>query len=268
MTTLPTVSLDHNPAVLDATWLPNDSPFDELTDLAVAHVALLEELNEQARQRAALRGKFSHEDELREAQVVQAHRRGMDEPPDRRTPQHKRDEQMQRLVDQTRMKMHVLEDLVARIVSVIQNHENEWVQSMLEEEHGTRQRVLDLRAELAEAERLAAETPKLRMWIERTAKNQPGRHLQWRYLANPPTTDLLKIANEGRSRANSIPSQHMSQDLARTGGTVVDDHDPKPEDYADETVDYSSHTYLSQLDEALRDHATKRLAGESAPGAL
>jgi hypothetical protein len=119
-----------------------------------------------------------------------------------------------------------------------------------------------LRAELARAEADAMQTPKLRMWIERTAKNRPGYHVHWSALANPPTTDLLKIANEGVNRATSIPSSALRQEEA------TETEAQTPDDYADETLDYSSEAYLSQLDEALRDHAIKRLAGENAPGGM
>ena len=43
MTTLPTVSLDHNPAVLRKDWLPPDTQFDDLNEAAAAHQALLAE---------------------------------------------------------------------------------------------------------------------------------------------------------------------------------------------------------------------------------
>jgi hypothetical protein len=264
MTTLPTVALNDNPAVLDHTWLPHDTQFEELNDLAVAHRALIEELNELSRERARLRGKHEQEDQDREQAVIQAHRAGESEPPDKRTASAKREASLEASREQSRLKVKILEDLVARIVATIQEREREWMQSILEDEHRARQRVSDLRAELAKAEQVFEQTPKLRMWIERTALNRPGRHIQWRYLATPPTTDLLKIANEGRSPANSIPSPALTKEAT----TPLNDRDPKPEDYADETLDYSSEAYLSQLDEALRNHAKKRLAGESAPGAL
>lgn len=264
MTTLPTVDLNNNPALLRDDWLPTDTQFDELNDLAATHRALLEELNELARQRAALKGQFEREDEAQQAALLDAHREGVDQPKlPKRTPPSKREEVLEASREQSRLKIGVLEDLVARIVARVQEREGEWCEVLGGEEREAAQRVEDLRRELEEAIATSQATPKLRMWVERTARNRPGMHLQWSALANPPTTDLLKIANEGRTRGNSIPSMALTkQEVQDAGGEVT------PDDYADETLDYSSEAYLSQLDEALREHAMKRLAGGSAPGGM
>ena len=153
--------------------------------------------------------------------------------------------------------MRILEDLVARIVATVQEHAGEWCDAVLADEHEARQRVAQSREELARVEQDAARTPKLRHWIERTARIRPGYHVHWGALANPPSTDLLKIANQGRSRANSIPSAELAKQEVQETNEVPD--------YEDETLDYSSVSYLNQMDEALRQHAESAI-GESATG--
>ena len=122
-----------------------------------------------------------------------------------------------------------------------------------------------MKSQLAEAEEVASRTPDLRVWLERTAKNRPGFHLQWSWFENKPTTDLLEIANEGRNRFNSAPSYAR---IAEEQGGDATKEARDPGDFEDETLDYTSDTYINQLDEQLQAHARKRRVGSATPGGM
>jgi len=275
MTTLPAVALEenpilaNNPAVLRPDWLPADGPFDDLTDAHAAHVVLLQEIEDLQRQRGQLVGKFEQEDEDYQRAQATAYLNG-DDPKrlPKRTPQDKRDEQITAVWEQLLSKARVFGELVTRIIRTVKEHEREWCSAIAGDEHAARRRVEQLRQELAAAEAFATTTPKLRLWIERTAKDRPGYHLHWGALANPPTTDLLKIANEGRSAANSIPSQALAAEQTHDPDQEVERVNQVP-DYDDEVaVDYSSPEYLATLDRSLREHVKKRRVGSAAPGGM
>jgi hypothetical protein len=59
----------------------------------------------------------------------------------------------------------------------------------------------------------------------------------------------------------------MQQADQRNGGGVVEDNPGDP-DFSNETMDYTSDTYLDTLDEGLREHVKQRRAGGAAPGGL
>jgi hypothetical protein len=262
-----TVELEQNPAVVRRDWLPSNTPFDALNELHDEHVATLDDIRQITGEYHALLAVYQGEDDRALEAQREAYSAGTTPKLPKRTPQATRDERLRELNERGSVVQQHLRDLVTEAVATIIAHEQEWGDVLRQEERVARQRVNELRQELAEAERIAARTPDLRTWIERTARNQPGGHLHWGWLEHQrPTTDLLPIANQGVNRGNSIPSQALRHQQ-ESGGGVATDEKGVP-DYSDETMDYSSDSYLNQLDESLREHARNRRAGTTTPGGL
>lgn len=265
-----TVDLEQNPAVVRRDWLPSSTPFDALNELHDEHIATLDDLKQVGAKYRALVAQYEAEDDRALEAQRAAYRNGDDSSKvPKRTPQATRDERLREVNERGQVVQQHLRDLIAEAVASIIEHEGEWCDVLRQDEYEARRRVEQLRRELAQAEAAAAQAPDLRTWIERTARNRPGYHLHWGWFEHKkPTTDLLKIANEGRTRFNSMPSQALKRQLESSGGGVAVDDNKGVPDYSDETVDYSSDEYINTLDEGLREHARKRRAGTSQPGGM
>ena len=286
MTPLPhtTVPMEPNRMVVMRTdWLPTESPFEELTELAEEHRATLEDLRKVNTEIRHLTTKYDKEDEQAVEAMRQAYLDGADDPkPPKRTPQMERDAKLLALKDKSHIVQESLQVLIEEIVQTIQEHEEEWCDVLRAGELEAQQKVLALREQLVIAEAEALRQPDMRDWVMRTAKNRAGWHIMWSwYMDKEKTTptDLLTIANSGRNRQNSQPSAALSAET-----TATTDVRPDPDDvragggvdrtttaipsYDDETLDYGSPDYLERLDAELRAHVAKQRTGTAAPGGM
>jgi hypothetical protein len=235
-----------------------------LTELHEDHVDTLNDLRRVSADIHAARAAYQQEDDRALEQARQAYSEGKDAPTPKRTPQIKREEHLRTLEDRAQIVMESLRVLVAEIVQQVQLHEDEWSDQLRTTEAEAAQKVQELRRQLQAAEQEAEQAPDLRNWIQRTAKNLPGNHLHWGWFTSEkPTTDVLKITNEGRSLFNSRPSEALKEEmLQKQGGGLVDNGD-EPTDPEDQTVDYTSESYINQLDDQLRDYVRNRQASET-----
>ena len=262
-----TVDLEQNPAVVRRDWVPDSTPWSVLNQLHDEHVQTLNDLSQISAEYHTLRAKYEMEDD----QALEAQQRAYSNGDDatklpKRTPQGTRTTRLNELMERGKVVQAHLRELVNRIVSTVIQHELDWTDELRQGEYRANEQVKELKAQLAEAQEVAEHTPDLRTWLERTAKNRTGDHLHFGWFSSKPTTDLLTISNEGRSKFNSIPSNALLAE--EQGGGIDKEHPSKTTEYDDETLDYSSDEYIDQLDEQLRDHARKRRVGSATPGGM
>jgi len=250
------VVLANSPAVYKPEWLPPDTGFEELEELRQDHVALLTELRDLGRVRLELEWAYEQEDNDALARQRQAARDGKPEPKlPKRTAPEAREAALAELNERTRSRRAIFGDLVNDIVATIQDHRDEWCAQLGEGEAAAQAHVEDLRRQLAEAEAVAAAAPRLRMWVERTALNRSGWHVDWKSLSQPVAT-MLEIANRGGNfAAPPVP-------LPTAGGGVDPDTHAVP-DYSDETIDYSSAEYQQALERTIGDWNRRQTPSET-----
>jgi phosphopantetheine adenylyltransferase len=237
---------EQNPAVRRKDWLPCDTPFDDLNALHDQHVALLEAQSDIGLERWVLEASYEAEDKGQAKS---------------RTPQSKRADALDAIVDRAKQATLALYQFVEDAVATIQDHESEWCLELLANEQEAADRVEEARQALARAEADVEAAPKLRTWVERTAVDRQGWHLHWGWFGTTPTTDVLTIANEGM-----VPNAPPSEALRREREA----QDPNAElpDYSDETHDYDSPDYQQELDRTIGGLVRGRRPGSATPGGI
>ncbi len=173
-----------------------------LNQLHDEHVQTLNDLSQISAEYHTLRAKYEMEDD----QALEAQQRAYSNGDDatklpKRTPQGTRTTRLNELMERGKVVQAHLRELVNRIVSTVIQHELDWTDELRQGEYRANEQVKELKAQLAEAQEVAEHTPDLRTWLERTAKNRTGDHLHFGWFSSKPTTDLLTISNEGRSRS-------------------------------------------------------------------
>ena len=263
--TIPRI-LEDSPAVVKEDWLPADTEFDALTELASEHRDTLADLRDISAQIHSLRARYQQEDDAALEAQRRAYATGEDPQIPKRTSNAAREKALQELTERGTIAQEHLREVASEVIATVQANIDHWSDVLRGHEAEAQAKVHDLRAQLAAVEAEAAQAPDLRVWLERTARGKPGQLVHWGWWQHEkPTTDLLTIANESRSKYNSQASAALRSEL--NGGGMDPDVNGVP-DYSDEVGDYASPEYQATLERNLQRHVRDRRAGDAAPGAM
>lgn len=258
--------LEDSPVVVKEDWLPADTEFDALNELATEHRETLADLRDISAQIHALRAKYQQEDDAALEAQRRAYATGEDAQIPKRTANSAREKAMQELSERGLVAQEHLAEVASEVIATCQANLDAWSDTLRSHEREAQGRVAELRQQLQTVEAEAAQAPDLRVWLERTARGKPGQLVHWGWWQHEkPTQDLLQIANESRSKYNSIASAALRTEL--NGGGVDTDTTGVPT-YEDEVADYSSPEYQATLERNLQRHVAQRRPGDNTPGGL
>ena len=264
--------LPNSPAASKPGFLPHNSPFPELTELAEEYEATLQDIKNTTAEYCALKATYEREDDSVIEHYRTSFQNGDDEAkPPKRTPQNTREVNLQAILDRGQVVKEHLEALLEDMVSTCQEHYSDWTATLQAGEDEAKGKVRDLREQLAEAEAEAERAPSLRVWLERVATKPPSFWQTWYWFEHTEETtptDILTVSNLGRNPYNSQASAALKKEMQeREGGGLVDDGGD-PTDPEDQSVDYSSQEYEESLSAEIRHHLQSRRSGEATPGGM
>ncbi len=162
--------LRDNPALSDPGWLP-EGLSEEMDELRREHIELLDQWGTAGSEHTALKKSYEAEDEAR----VAAYRAGEEVP--EITPKEKREAALSDAEARTDGLSKTVTDFLEKAVETIQEGENDLLFRVAVQEREAAEKRAEASRMLDEADEQVRRVAPYRIWMKRTVRNTPGRHI-------------------------------------------------------------------------------------------